>query len=258
MSMLEGKVALITGAAGGIGQATARKFVSEGARVCLVDLKEEPLRRVAESLGAHASYVTADVSEEGDTRRYVDAVLDTFGRLDIAFLNAGIAGTVARIEETPIDLFDRVLKVNVRGVWLGLAAIMPIMKSQAGGGSIVITSSITGVRGSTRQGAYVTSKHAVIGMMKTAAIEGAAHNVRVNAICPAPVDTEMMSVIESGIAPESRDLARSKILASIPLGRYATADEIAKMVTFLSSAQASYCTGTAYMIDGGGMAGPSR
>ncbi|MEH2482292.1 NAD(P)-dependent dehydrogenase (short-subunit alcohol dehydrogenase family) [Nitrobacteraceae bacterium AZCC 2146] len=258
MSMLDGKTALITGAAGGIGEATARRFIAEGARVCLVDLREDPLRRLAEALGPNATWCTADVSEDNSARRYVDAAVGAFGRIDLAFLNAGIAGTVARIEETPLSLFDSIMRINVRGVWLGLAALMPIMKVQSGGGNIVVTSSITGVRGSTGQGAYVASKHAVIGMMKTAAIEGATHNVRVNAICPAPVDTEMMAVVERGIAPDNRDLARSKILSGIPMGRYASTEEIASMVTFLSSAQSSYCTGTAYMIDGGGTAGPAR
>jgi NAD(P)-dependent dehydrogenase (short-subunit alcohol dehydrogenase family) len=258
MSLLEGKSALITGAAGGIGKATARMFVAEGARVCLVDLQAEALRELAESLGPNATYCAADVSKPGEAERYVNTLIDAFGRVDVAFLNAGVAGTVARIEDTPIAIFDRVLEVNVRGTWLGLAALMPIMKAQTEGGSIVVTSSIAGMRGSTGQGAYVASKHAVVGMMKTAAIEGAACNVRVNAICPAPVDTEMMAVVESGIAPANRDLARSKILSGIPMGRYAATDEIAQMVTFLASSRSSYCTGAAYMIDGGGMAGPAR
>jgi NAD(P)-dependent dehydrogenase (short-subunit alcohol dehydrogenase family) len=257
MSMLEEKVALITGAAGGIGQAAARAFIDDGARVCLVDLQEQPLQALAKSLGPKAMFCAADVSQPGEAERYVKTTIDTFGRIDIAFLNAGIAGTVARIEDTPMPIFDRIIDVNVRGVWLGLATLMPLMKEQRGG-SIIITSSITGLRGSTGQGAYVASKHAVIGMMKTAAIEGAASNVRVNAICPAPVDTDMMAVIENGISPDNRELGRNKILSGIPMGRYADAGEVAQMVTFLASARSSYCTGATYMIDGGGMAGPSR
>jgi NAD(P)-dependent dehydrogenase (short-subunit alcohol dehydrogenase family) len=258
MKLLEGQKALITGAAGGIGRATAARFVEEGARVFLVDRDAAALRDVSEALGTSAVCCVADVSESGEATRYVKTALETFGSLDIAFLNAGIAGTVACIEDTPIDAFDRVMRVNVRGVWLGLAALLPVMKTQDGGGVITLTSSITGVRGSTGQGPYIASKHAVIGLMKTAAIEGAAYKIRVNAICPAPVDTEMMTTIESGISPNNPEWAKNKILSSIPLGRYATAPEIADMVTFLSSSRAAYCTGTAYMIDGGAMAGPVR
>jgi NAD(P)-dependent dehydrogenase (short-subunit alcohol dehydrogenase family) len=254
---LEGQTVLVTGAAGGIGRAAAKRFANAGALVCLVDQREQPLRDLKDELGPSAICVTADVSTDNSAKSYVGAMLESYGRIDMAFLNAGTVGTVAKIEETPLAVFDRVMNVNVRGVWLGLAELMPVMKRQRKG-SVVMTSSITGVRGSTGQGAYVASKHAVIGIMKTAAVEGAADKVRVNAICPAPVDTEMMATLESNLSPQHREIAREKILSGIPLGRYATAEEIAAFVVFLASPDASYCTGVAYMIDGGGTAGPVR
>jgi NAD(P)-dependent dehydrogenase (short-subunit alcohol dehydrogenase family) len=154
-------------------------------------------------------------------------------------------------------VFDRVMRVNVRGVWLGLAGVLPMMRAQ-GGGSIVVTSSIAGTRGTAGQGAYVASKHAVLGLMKTAALEGAPHRIRVNAICPAPIDTEMMQALAAGIDPGDHEAGKRKVLSAIPLGRYGTADEVAKLVMFLSGDDSSYCTGAAYMIDGGGTAGPVR
>lgn len=257
MARLNDKVALVTGAAGGIGSAVARAFVGQGARVHLVDLQEEPLVALANSLGALASYSLADVSDENATRTYIADALALQARIDIAFLNAGIVGAVSRIEATPNEVFDRVMRVNVRGVWLGLAGVLPMMRAQ-GGGSIVVTSSIAGTRGTAGQCAYVASKHAVLGLMKTAALEGAPHRIRVNAICPAPIDTEMMQALAAGIDPDDHEAGKRKVLSAIPLGRYGTADEVAKLVMFLSGDDSSYCTGAAYMIDGGGTAGPVR
>jgi NAD(P)-dependent dehydrogenase (short-subunit alcohol dehydrogenase family) len=257
MSRFASKVALVTGAAGGIGQAVSRAFIEDGARVHLVDVHEDQLKALAESLGPAASYSVADVSSETDTNRYVEAAISLSGHIDVAFLNAGIVGTVSKIEETPLSTFDRVMNVNVRGVWLGLVAVLPHMKHRETG-SIVITSSIAGTRGSTGQSAYVASKHAVIGLMKTSALEGAAFGVRVNAICPAPIDTEMMRALAAGIDPENEENGKRKVLAGIPLGRYGTADEVARLVSFLASDDAAYCTGSTYMIDGGGTAGPVR
>ncbi|CAG9243799.1 SDR family NAD(P)-dependent oxidoreductase [Paraburkholderia caribensis] len=257
MSKFDGKVVLVTGAAGGIGRAVSSLFVESGARVHLVDVQEGPLKEIADLLGPAATYSVADVSDEGDTQKYVKDALALSGRIDVAFLNAGIVGAVARIEDTPLDVYDRVMKVNVRGVWLGLAQTLPLMKTQ-GFGSIIVTSSITGLRGSSNQAAYTASKHAVIGLAKTAALEGAASGVRVNAICPAPIDTEMMRTLAAGIDPENAENGKKKVLSGIPLGRYGTAEEVAKLVSFLASDDAAYCTGSTYTIDGGGTAGPVR
>jgi NAD(P)-dependent dehydrogenase (short-subunit alcohol dehydrogenase family) len=257
MSRLDQKVALITGAAGGIGSACAEQFVARGASVFLVDIHEKPLRELADRLGPCAALCAADVSSASGTAEYFQALLDRFGRLDIAFLNAGIVGVVKPIDDTALDTFDRVMQVNVRGVWLGLTRALPLMREQ-GNGSIVITSSIAGTRGTACQGAYVASKHAVLGLMKTAALEGASHGVRVNAICPAPIDTEMMQALAAGIDPADHENGKRRVLAAIPLGRYGTAAEVANLVAFLASDDAAYCTGAAYMIDGGGTAGPLR
>jgi NAD(P)-dependent dehydrogenase (short-subunit alcohol dehydrogenase family) len=256
MSKFDGKVVLVTGAAGGIGQAVSSLFVERGARVHLVDVHEEQLKQFAGLLGPAATYSVADVSNAADTQNYVKDALEVSGQIDVAFLNAGIVGAVARIEDTPLEVYDRVMAVNVRGVWLGLAQMLPLMKTQ-GVGSIIVTSSITGLRGSSNQAAYTASKHAVIGLAKTAALEGAASGVRVNAICPAPIDTQMMRTLAAGIDPEDAENGKKKVLSGIPLGRYGTAGEVAEFVCFLASDDAAYCTGSTYTIDGGEQQAPS-
>jgi NAD(P)-dependent dehydrogenase (short-subunit alcohol dehydrogenase family) len=257
MSKFDGKVVLVTGAAGGIGQAVSSLFVERGARVHLVDVHEEQLKQIAGLLGPAATYSVADVSNAADTQNYVKDALEVSGQIDVAFLNAGIVGAVARIEDTPLEVYDRVMAVNVRGVWLGLAQMLPLMKTQ-GVGSIIVTSSITGLRGSSNQAAYTASKHAVIGLAKTAALEGAASGVRVNAICPAPIDTQMMRTLAAGIDPEDAENGKKKVLSGIPLGRYGTAGEVAEFVCFLASDDAAYCTGSTYTIDGGGNSRPRQ
>jgi len=171
MARLTGKIALITGGAGGIGQAAARRFTAEGAKVVLVDLDESALQSVVQSIGEDmASYAVADVTQPEQVQSYVNAAVERWGGVDIYLANAGIEGTLSSIPEYPIDIFDRVMAVNVRGVWLGLKYVIPVMRNR-GGGSIVITSSTAGIGGSAGISAYVTSKHAVIGMMRTAALE---------------------------------------------------------------------------------------
>jgi len=257
MQSMKEKVVLITGAGGGIGKATAIHFVKAGAFVHLVDTRAEVLQQLASDLGPRASYSVADVADEAATSTYFEDIQQRYSRLDVAFLNAGIMGQISEIAEMPVQQFDQVLRVNVRGVWLGLAQSLRAMKAQ-GSGSIVITSSIAGQRGTAGQGAYVTSKHAVLGMMKSAALEGAEYGVRVNAICPAPIDTEMMADLVRGINTSDPELGKQRIISGIPLGRYGRAEEVANLVGFLASDDASYCTGSAFMIDGGGSAGPVR
>ncbi|GGC87613.1 SDR family NAD(P)-dependent oxidoreductase [Chelatococcus reniformis] len=254
---LDGAVALITGATGGIGRATAARFVDEGARVVLADLDAEALSDLAAAFGPSAAWICADVTEEEQNRAAVALALERWSRIDIGVLNAGIEGRVAAIDELAPADFDRVIAVNVRGVFLGLAQLLPALR-RGGGGAITITSSTAGLRGAAGLAAYTASKHAVIGLMKSAALEGAPHNIRVNTVNPAPVETRMMRSIEAGARPDDPDGAKTKFLTGIPLKRYGRPEEIAALIAFLSSDEASFCTGGIYTADGGTMAGGSR
>lgn len=255
MARLDGKVAVITGGSGGIGLATARLFVAEGAHVMLVDLDEGRLGEAAAELGSAAlSTLAADVSDEAQTRAYVDAALQRHGRLDVLFCNAGIEGAISPITDYPVDLFDRVLAVNVRGVFLGLKHALPAMARQ-GGGSIVITSSVAGYKGGAHLSAYAASKHAVVGLMRSAVLETGASGVRINTIHPAPIDTRMMRAIEQGRAPGAEAAAKQMITTRIPAGRYGSADEVAHIALFLASDDSRFCTGGCYPVDGGMSAG---
>ena len=261
MARLDGKTALITGASGGIGQAAARLFAEEGARVALVDLDEGTLRNVVRSIGEdRASYAVADVTQPDQTQSYVQAAVDRWGGIDVYLANAGIEGSLAPIVDYPIDVFDRVMAVNVRGVWLGIKYVVPVMR-QRGGGSIVITSSTAGIGAGPDMSAYTTSKHAVIGLMRTAAMEGAPLGIRVNTVNPAPIETRMMRSIEemrvaslddAGITVEQM---KQSAAARIPLRRYGNPEEVARLMLFLASDESSFCTGGVYMVDGGRSAG---
>ena len=251
MEKLSGKVALITGAASGIGAAAAELFKEQGAKVFLVDIDKDALEATAEKIGSeNVGHIVADVADEDQTAQYVSAALEKFGTLDAALLNAGIEGDVKPITDCSNDVFDKVIAVNLRGVWLGLKHIMPTMGS-GGGGSIVITSSIAGVRGRPGIAPYVASKHAVIGLMRCAALEGADHGIRVNTINPSPVETRMMRSLEQQFSPEDPDKFRREYAASAPLGRYADPKEVAKLMLFLASDDASYINGSVHMIDSG-------
>ena len=246
---LEGKSAVITGGANGIGAEAARRFVAEGARVLLVDRDEAALAGTAEAIGEGVATMAGDVAADGTAPAYVAEALRRFGRLDVLLLNAGIEGAIAPIPEYPLAMFDRVIAVNVRGVWLGLAAAMPAMQA---GGSVVITSSTAGLRGSARVAAYVTSKHAVVGLMRCAALEGAPLGIRVNCVNPGPTDTRMIAAIDEGMSPGAGAAARAR---RIPLGRYGEVADVAAMMLFLASDEARYCTGGAYVVDGGVLSG---
>jgi NAD(P)-dependent dehydrogenase (short-subunit alcohol dehydrogenase family) len=247
---LDGKVAIITGAANGIGASAARRFAAEGARLVLVDRDAARLAVLAEAIGPTASDVVADVSREDDTRRYIAAAVERHGGFDILLANAGILGQVKPIPDYPVETFDTVIAVNVRGVFLALRYAMPEL-ARRGGGSIVVTSSTAGVRGSVGLSAYVASKHAVVGMMRTAALEGAAKNIRVNSVNPSPVETNMARELEAGLDPNSPDQGRRYLQGRSPLGRYCDPDEVAGLMLFLASDEARFITGTVHMIDGG-------
>ena len=261
MTRLSGKIAVITGGAGGIGQAAAQQFTEEGARVVLVDRDEATLQTALDDIGDDkASYVVADVTQSEQAQRYVNAAVERWGGIDIFLANAGIEGALSPIPDYPLDVFDQVMAVNVRGVWLGLKYVIPVMADR-GGGSIVITSSTAGIGGSAGMSAYVTSKHAVIGMMRTAALECAPLGIRVNTVNPAPIETRMMRSLEEMrvAAADSSEatLERTKqaFVARIPLQRYGDPEEVAKLMLFLASDESSFCTGGVYMVDGGRSAG---
>ncbi|PPR61280.1 MAG: Levodione reductase [Alphaproteobacteria bacterium MarineAlpha4_Bin2] len=255
MSKLDGKVAIITGGSGGIGAAAAKLFAAEGAKVMLVDLDEASLTGVVTEIGEDkAACSVADVTDPAATRHFVDATLERFGQVDIALLNAGIEGNIVPIPDYPLETFDKVIDVNVRGVFVGLQTIMPEM-SKGGGGSIVITSSTAGIRAVGGMSAYVASKHAVIGLMRTAAMEGAANEIRVNTINPSPIDTRMMSSIEEQTGLPSGDRSNRPMARHTPLQRYGEPEEVAQLMLFLSSDDSSFCTGGVYMVDGGVSAG---
>ncbi|MEX2482054.1 MAG: glucose 1-dehydrogenase [Gammaproteobacteria bacterium] len=250
MQRLANKVAIITGGTGGIGLAAARLFVAEGAKVVLVDIDQNALDAAVTELGAQALGIAADVADDDASASYVAAALDHFGRLDIAFLNAGIEGAIANLPDYPLDTYEQVMAVNVRGVFLGLRHVIPALR-QCGGGSIVITASLAGLRGTPKISAYVASKHAVVGLMKAAALECAPYGIRVNTINPAPIATRMIKALEEGYAPGAADVVKQKMEKAVPLRRYGEPEEVANLALFLASDEASYITGNAYPVDGG-------
>ncbi len=261
VARLEGKVAVITGATGGIGRVAAKLFADQGANLALVDLDEAALREAVQAIGnERASYTVADVTQPEQTKAYVNAAVDRWGGINVLLANAGIEGSISSIPDYPLEVFDRVMAVNVRGVWLGIKYVVPVMSRQ-GGGSIVISSSTSGVTGTPGMSAYATSKHAVIGLARTAAIEGAPVGVRVNTVNPAPIETRMMRSIEEmrvtspGDSPETATQVKRSNAARIPLGRYGYPEEVAQVMLFLASDESSFCTGGVYMVDGGTSAG---
>lgn len=249
MKRLDNKVAIITGGAGSIGQTTAKLFLDEGARVMLVDLNENALKKVVDEVGSkNVSYVAADVTKSSDVQKYVSETEKAFGKIDVFFNNAGIEGVVKPITEYPEEVFDKVIAVNVKGTWLGVKYVLPKMTE---GGSIINTSSVAGINGSPNVSAYITSKHAVVGIMRAAAVEAAPRKIRVNSIHPSPVDNRMMRSLEEGFAPGQAEQAKEQLEKTIPLGRYANPIEIAQLALFLASDESKFITGTTQVIDGG-------
>lgn len=248
---LQGKVAIVTGGSGGIGQATGVAFAQAGAKVLLVDLDESRLdTAVAACEHEHVSGFVADVSDEAAVRAYVNAALERYGGVDVCFANAGTEGKVAPLVEQETADFQRVLDVNVNGVWLAMKHVIPRMLER-GGGSFIATSSIAGFIAAEGLGPYVASKHAVIGLVKTAAVEYGNAGVRVNSIHPGPIDNRMMASIHQQAAPNAPDAVRSGFEAQVPLGRYGTNEEIAALALFLASGASSYCNGAQFVADGG-------
>jgi len=249
---LEGKVAIITGATGGIGKATAKCFLEEGASVMLVGRSAEKLKATREGLASDnglADFV-ADASDEKATAAAVAATVKTFGGVDILIANAGTEGNFAPIEDLTVDEFETVLRTNVIGVWLSMKYCVGPMKKR-GSGSMIALSSIAGRIGSPTMAPYIASKHAVYGLVKTAALELAPFNVRVNAIGPGPIDNRMIRSLESQFVPDDIRAAHEFILSKIPMNRYGTNEEVANLALFLASDESTFCTGAIHMIDGG-------
>ena len=246
---LADKVAIITGGAGSIGKTTAKLFLDNGAKVFLVDLDEDSLKKVADDLGSkNIKYAAADVTKSEDVKRYVAEAVNAFGTIDIFFNNAGIEGVVKPTVGYPEDIFDKVIAVNVKGVFLGNKYVLPKMKD---GGSVILTASVAGITGRPNVTAYIASKHAVVGMMRNLAIEVAPRKIRVNTINPSPVDNRMMRSLEAGYNPDDAIGMKKAFENSIPLGRYADPIEIAQLVQFLASDESKFITGTTQVIDGG-------
>jgi NAD(P)-dependent dehydrogenase (short-subunit alcohol dehydrogenase family) len=253
MKTMEGSVALVTGGAAGIGRATALAFAERGTKVVIADLKVEEgqeLARDIESSGGNALFVRTDVQNAKEVDALVDATLQAYGRLDYAFNNAGIEGQSASTAECSEENFDRVLAVNLKGLWLCLRREIRQMLEQSQGGAIVNMSSVAGLVGFANLPAYVASKHAVVGLTKAAALEYAKRGIRINAVCPGVIHTEMIDRVTGGdpkIEQEYIDIA--------PMGRMGTPAEVASATLWLCSEGAGFVTGHALATDGGFVAG---
>jgi len=250
MGLLDNKVCVVTGGAGSIGLASAEAFLREGARLLLVDREGDDLNRAASrlsSFGDRAAFHKADIAERAGTEAYVDAAAK-WGGIDVLFLNAGISGAICPVTEYPEDVFDRVMAVNVRGVFLGCKYGLPKMRD---GGSIVITSSVVGTTSDPGIVGYATSKHAVIGLMRTVAKEAASRRIRVNVVAPGPIDNGFQANVEKGLSQAIGTDAKQFLDGIIPLGRHGQAEEIGRLVLFLASSQSSFSTGGVFMADGG-------
>jgi NAD(P)-dependent dehydrogenase (short-subunit alcohol dehydrogenase family) len=246
---LVNKTAIITGGAGSIGKTTAKIFLEEGAKVLLVDLEVKALKQTVEELSnENVHYCAANVAYTEDVKRYSVEAKKIFGAVDIFFNNAGIEGVVKPVTEYPEDEFDKVMAVNVKGVWLGNKYIIPLMVE---GGSIILSSSVAGLSGTPNVSAYVASKHAIVGLMKSLTHEVAKRKIRVNTINPSPVDNRMMRSLEEGFSPGKGKEAKKGFEQTIPLGRYAKPEEIARLVLFLASDESRFITGATQLIDGG-------
>jgi NAD(P)-dependent dehydrogenase (short-subunit alcohol dehydrogenase family) len=252
-----GKVAVVTGGGNGIGRAVSLGFARHGAKVVVVDRDAEAGEAVAAEIGkGGAVFRRADVTRSADVQAYVQAALDAFGAIDCFHNNAGIEGRVAPTAEYEEAVFDAVMGVNVKGVFLGLRHVLPVMIRQ-GRGAVVNTASVAGLVGTVGMPAYVASKHAVIGLTKVAAGEVGPLGIRVNAICPGPIATRMVRDIARQVSPNNPEGVEERYAASIPLRRYGTAEEVANLVLFLCSDLAGNVTGAQYVVDGGRTAAPA-
>ncbi|MFN7022930.1 MAG: SDR family NAD(P)-dependent oxidoreductase [Pseudorhizobium sp.] len=249
MRKLENRVCIVTGGGGSLGSAAAGLFVENGASVMLVDQDEDALRRVAADLPAdQVDVMAADVTDAAAVLGYVERTLDRFGRIDVLFSNAGNFGAVRPIADYPDAVFERVMAVHVTGAYLAAKHVSPHMHD---GGSIVITSSVAGVRGDAGVYAYITAKHAQVGLMRCLAKELGPRGIRVNTIHPGPIDNGFQLAVEEGLGSSIGRDGTAFFNELIPLGRHGSAGEIARSVLYLASDDSSFVTGTTLMVDGG-------
>jgi NAD(P)-dependent dehydrogenase (short-subunit alcohol dehydrogenase family) len=250
MGLLDNKVCVITGGAGSLGLASAKLFAAEGARLMLVDLREDDLARARASIASgQVTTVAADVSDTAATRRYLERTVAAFGKIDVLFSNAGNQGPIVPTTEYPEDMFDAIMTVHVRGAFLCCKYGLPQMND---GGSVILTSSVVGAMGAPGSVAYVTAKHALVGLMRTLAKEAARRGIRVNTLHPGPIDNEFQARIDAGIGKLAGGVDGRKLLdAAIPLGRHANPEEIARSALYLASDLSSFVTGSMLMADGG-------
>jgi 3alpha(or 20beta)-hydroxysteroid dehydrogenase len=244
----DGQVAVITGAAAGFGLAVSTRLAEEGARLVMVDRAADALHEAASKLSGLP--VVADVSQESEVDGYVRAAVDAHGRIDLFFNNAGIEGRMAPMTDLSVADFDRVWAVNARGVFMGLRSVLKVMKPQ-GSGAIVNTASMAAIKGAATFSPYIASKHAVLGLTKSAALEGAPFGIRVNCVAPGHIDTRMGRDLTAQINPEDPERVFRAVSASVPLGkRYGTATEVSNLVVWLLSPESEYVSGALYLIDG--------
>ncbi len=246
---LAGRVAVVTGAARGIGLATVQQLVQHGAKVVAFDLAGSPWAEVRAVGATELLEVEGDVGHGPDWERLMQATLQRFGQVDVLVNNAGISGDIGPLVDCSDEMFDEVMRVNARGVFLGLKHGARAIGAH--GGAIVNVSSVSGIGGGRFTIAYTASKHAVVGMTKLAAVELARTGIRVNAVCPAPTSTEMVFSMERFMSPGDPEAVRRGMTRMIPMGRYAEPGEIAQLIVFLASDASSFMTGTAIPIDGG-------
>lgn len=250
--MLENKVTVVTGAASGIGYAFCERAAAEGAIVMVLDVNAEAAQQAAERLrdkGGHAEAFVVDVSSSESVKAAVDDIVSRHGRIDACFNNAGITAPVIPLPDYPEDVFDRVLRVNTYGCFHVLKHVMAVMREQ-GSGAIVNTGSTSGLRGIANFAPYIASKHAVLGLTKTAALEGLEYGVRVNAICPGMTETPINDDFHKFANPDDPDRTREQFTALIPIKRYAEPSEMAAVAAFLLSDDASYIAGEIVNVDG--------
>jgi 3alpha(or 20beta)-hydroxysteroid dehydrogenase len=250
---LRGQVAIVTGAGGGIGRAVSLALADAGARVLASDVSisdGEQTAALVRERGGTARFMPADVSRETDVVACVTTVKSDWGRIDILMNNAGWQGPIQPLVDCSVEMFDKVMNINVRGVFLGLKHVLPVMVAQRRG-AVVNTASLAAYIGSHSLAPYAASKHAVLGLTKSAALEVARKGVRVNAVCPGPVDTPMIDAIEAAQAHGDAQALRAKRAATIPDGRYAKPEEIANLMVYLASDYASHITGQGIQINGG-------